>query len=381
MGAGPGGGLGGLIGGMLGGGAPGMGGQGNNAFGNTRGMMPGRYVDIALFTRNRPAGTEGVQAIPPGVQLGESLPLLPHVREPAPGPGRAEPGEPGMERPRGRLLLYWGCGEQVRAGQPRVIDFARAQPQDWANAWQGRFGEERGATARDGNSVWPNERDRRSFPRESSLVGEHTVTGDGVPAGLRFQLQQAQDFMPAIELVTSGTPAQSIQLSWSSVANARAYFANAMGARGDDMILWSSSELPDAGFGLLDYLSPANIDRWTKDRVLMPASQTNCAVPSGIFNGVDSPMVRMAAHGPELNLAHPPRPADPKAVWEPQWAVRVRTKAQTMAMLGEERRGGRGAQSAPAERPASGQTERKADETPSIIPGGAREIFRGIFGR
>jgi len=46
--------------------------------------------------------------------------------------------------------------------------------------------------------------------------------------------------------------------------------------------------------------------------------------------------VRMIAYGPELNLAHPPRPADPKARWEPDWAVRVRIKSTGMTVLGEE---------------------------------------------
>ena len=30
-----------------------------------------------------------------------------------------------MQRPKGRLLLFWGCGETARAGQPVIIDFAR----------------------------------------------------------------------------------------------------------------------------------------------------------------------------------------------------------------------------------------------------------------
>jgi hypothetical protein len=45
-------------------------------------------------------------------------------------------------------------------------------------------------------------------------------------------------------------------------------------------------------------------------------------------------MLRMIAYGSELNLAHPPRPADPKIAWEPEWAVKVRVKSVTSAMLG-----------------------------------------------
>ena len=45
-------------------------------------------------------------------------------------------------------------------------------------------------------------------------------------------------------------------------------------------------------------------------------------------------MLRMIAYGTELNLAYPPRPTDPKVAWEPDWALKVRVKSVTSAMLG-----------------------------------------------
>jgi hypothetical protein len=51
-------------------------------------------------------------------------------------------------------------------------------------------------------------------------------------------------------------------------------------------------------------------------------------------------MLRMMAYGGESHIVHPPRPADPKAPWEPEWSVRVRVKAHTMAMLRAEQGGG-----------------------------------------
>lgn len=42
----------------------------------------------------------------------------------------------------------------------------------------------------------------------------------------------------------------------------------------------------------------------------------------------------MIAYGPETNLVWPPRPADPKQPWTPEWNVRVRTKSTASAMLG-----------------------------------------------
>ncbi|MBZ9645945.1 hypothetical protein K9B33_00155 [Sphingobium sp. 3R8] len=57
--------------------------------------------------------------MPAGAGLGASVPLVtPRV---VPSDDKPMPGE----RPKGRLLLYWGCGATPGAGQPVVIDFAK----------------------------------------------------------------------------------------------------------------------------------------------------------------------------------------------------------------------------------------------------------------
>jgi len=118
--------LGGLMGGMTG--VPGLGGVG---FGATRGMMPGRWLDLAVRTQRKPGGTEATQAIPPGQAMGPSLMLLPVKTEPKrpSSPGR-EGADDLPEQPKGRLLFYWGCSDKVRPGQPRVLDFSRASAAD-----------------------------------------------------------------------------------------------------------------------------------------------------------------------------------------------------------------------------------------------------------
>ena len=60
--------------------------------------------------------------IPPGLNMGQALPLITPQR--ARETPRGEYTPESMERPKGRMKIYWGCGENVRAGQPVVIDFA-----------------------------------------------------------------------------------------------------------------------------------------------------------------------------------------------------------------------------------------------------------------
>lgn len=346
-----------LVGGMMG-----------NFFGGSKlGMVPGKWLDLALYTRQKPAGTEGTHGIPPGQKMGASLPLLPVPKPQAGGTASdATPESVERQKPKGRLLLYWGCSEAVRPGQPRILDMATAGPTDFAKFFVGRYAPERGATSQPGRSIWPNEQDRQRVPKDSSLLGEHAVGGEGVPPSLRFAIGEKQDFMERMNLAAPGDPKGALAANWNAVSTARAYFLSAMGGGGDDMILWSSSDVPEAGLGLVDYLSNTQIDQWVKDKVLLPAATQKCAIPSGIFGTAGGAMLRGIAYGNELNLLHPPRPTDPKllAAWNPEWSLRLRVKSTTMTMLGQE------------EAPAR-QQQQKKDEPLNPLD----ILKRGIFGR
>lgn len=388
---------------------PFLGGQGaadGNHWGNTRGMSPGRWLDLALYVRARPEGVEGAHAIPPGMKMGPSLPLVPL---PPATPVPREPAdrsheEDAPEKPTGRILIYWGCGEAVRPGQPKVIDLATATPLDFGRALGGRHAPERGARVGPGYALWPNARNRTQVPADASLIGEHAISGDAVPADLRFAIAQAQDFMPRIALTARGALGDAIGLAWPANPQARAHYLHAMASIDKDMVLWSSAEVPDTGMGLFDYLSNATIDRWVKDKVLLPGAETRCAIPKGIFSGgrESGGMLRMISYGNELNLVHPPRPADPKIPWEQAWTARLRVKATTMSMLDgnlDNRRApgtGNEASGLPAAAPAAGSdttaapaTPTQEDATPGLpsipgLPGGAGravDAIRGIFGR
>lgn len=372
-----GGGLGGLIGGMTG--VPGMGGA---SFGATRGMMPGRWLDLAVVTQRKPAGTEATQAIPAGQNMGPSLTLLPVEAQPrTPSRQPRESADEMPQQPKGRILFYWGCSETVRAGQPRVMDFAKAGGQDYGKFMMGRAVRDTGAKAEPGHAIWPNEKHRQSVPKDASLMGQHALSGEGLPESLKFAIDQQQDFMPKLALNSSGGGASATAVTWQGLPTARAYFLNAMSGsdRGgeSEMVIWSSSEVPEPGWGLMDYASNANVDKWLKEKVLLPASQTQCAVPAGIFAKAQGAMLRGIAYGQELNLAHPPRPTDKRIAWEPEWAARVRVKSVAMLPLGEE-----GAQASRNR----GAPEPKADEDKAKVLGipGLPDVgkaLKGLFGR
>lgn len=314
--------------------------KGNNSYGATRyGGSPGQYMDIALWNSVKP-GMPVQQAIPSGLKLGKSLMLLPYKETPA---REGEPGTPGEIRDfKVRTLIYWGCGTSIRKGQPRVIETGSADGRTKASgAMQGRYIPDRTAKVGPGYVTWPNEKNRQNVASDASTIGEHVMTGDGIPASLKFQLENNQDFMPKINLRSNGNLDSGIVWNWQSISQAKGYFMQAYGQQGDATVIWTSAETADAGSGIIDYLPPATVDKWVKEKVLLAPQVTSCAMPKGIFEaskGRDESgsggMLRMVAFGPETHFVYPPKPANPKTPWDPEWNVRVRVKSTTMTPIG-----------------------------------------------
>jgi hypothetical protein len=312
-----------------------------NSFGLTRAGGSGSYVDVTLRTSRNPSLAEALQNVPPGSKLDPTLQLkvLPQAKPVPVDRGDdtiEEPGEP----PKAKFKLYWGCGTKIRPGQPRVVDLQTSTIKELGDIFKGRRATQRGTHSAPGRPVWPNPTDNRLVPAGASLAGEHAFTGQGVPESFKFTLPPAQDIMPAIALQQAQVDGVT-QLSWQVLPTARGYFIAAMGGKGGsdsaEMTLWTSSELPDSGFGLVDYQTNKSVDQWLKDKVLLIPSTTRCDVPKGIFGDGEEPsgaMLRMIAYGTELNLAYPPRPTDPKIAWEPDWALKVRVKSVASTMLG-----------------------------------------------
>jgi hypothetical protein len=123
----------------------------------------------------------------------------------------------------------------------------------------------------------------------------------------------------------------------------------------------------DSGFGLMSYLPNDFVRKLIGEKVVLPPSAQTCAIPKGIFDGADGTMVRLIAYGDELNLVHPPRPADPKATWEPIWTAKVRVKSEGMAFLGMgDMTGGRGTTQENA--PPSGSADRERSGSSPVDP-------------
>lgn len=356
--------------------------------GGVAGMMmpagmggPQKELWLGLRSTQKPAGTpEAQHMIPPGMDMGPALPLLGLPLAPGPRGERYDEERP-PEKPKARMLIYWGCGDAIRPGQPVVADTEKMDMAQFGEAFAGRSPPERWSAIRNAQLVWPNEREKKSVPANARLRGDQLVKGNATP-DIRFAIGEKQDFMPAMEVSAQGGVAGPIPLTWAAIPTAQGYFLQAMGFRqsGNEMIIWTSSELQDTGFGLMNYLPNDFLRQMINEKVVLPPSTTSCTVPRGVFEGVEGGMVNSIAYGEELNLVHPPRPADPKVTWEQEWAVKVRVKSTGMTPLGMEdsgeRRGAhRGSERAPSGPPPQGPAPAPTEQKPASPMDDAADIL------
>jgi hypothetical protein len=294
-----------------------------------------RTLTLQLGSPRRAAGAPEAEHLPPaGLQAGPSLPLVtPQTASTPRGP--VQPwGQ--SERPKGRMLIYWGCGEHARPGQPIVIDFASMAagkvPPALANSPLKPMIPPSAATSAT-YGEWPNARSQARVPAGGSLVGEHVVRGNYSPE-IRFAVGSGQDFLAPVALTSNSAGASgSIPLVWRPVPGSRAWFGSVMGAgQNGDMIVWTSSETA-VPMMAADFLAESDIARLVQSRVLMPAAADRCTVPAEVARAAPQSMLILAAFGGEGNFSQP-RPAGAARAWRPEWTVKLRTKSTHMGMLG-----------------------------------------------
>ena len=126
------------------------------------------------------------------------------------------------------------------------------------------------------------------------------------------------------------------------------------------MIIWSSSDVREAGRSLMNYLSNEDVRRLIREKVVMPSSTTQCVVPKGIFKDAQGAMIQFIAYGDELNIVYPQKPKDPI------WAVKVRRKSTSMLPLMEM-----------SARETGGTREDRPEKKEGITPG---KVLKGLLG-
>lgn len=270
--------------------------------------------------------------IPAGMKLGPSLAL----KTPVHGSTRSEAD---FQRPKLRMLIFWGCGEHAPAGQPVVIDFSRlAAGSIPPGLFSANVPVDRLVTEANSRTYghWPSDDGKYAKP-DSVLAGPQRVVANYAPE-MDFTL--TKDFMGPLRASGTDLPTGATRLDWSTVQDSTGYYAFMIGGKGDgrqmtDIVWWSSAATREFGGGLSDWLSPATAARLVASRTVMSPHTTTCTVPAEVTAAApDFRYAMLYAYGPEESFVYPPRPANPKVAWHPQWEARIRHRSMTGMMLG-----------------------------------------------
>ena len=314
------------------------------------GVASSTTLNLEIASQDRPTrgGVEATHTVPAAARLGPDLRLGPNGDVPR------EPGTPGddFEQPRGRLFLFYGCGERAGRGQPIVIDFARVAAGQMPAGLESRV-----TAARTPNPPsergWPSVafgprfgmmESNTTIPRGGSIVGDHRVRSS-MASDIRFSLASDYDVLAPIAFSRNApNPSGSVGLAWSAIPRATGYAlaAFAQGDREGDMVYWSSSAVQTWDASVMQFLAPDEAARLVRERVLLAPSTTECTVPleAARAMGVGSSdeerggMLFMTAFGPEANFVDPARPSDPRTPWRQNWAAKVRLNSVSVDGLG-----------------------------------------------
>jgi hypothetical protein len=309
--------------------------------GSMMGMMlggrTGNNVQHELLLRlgSSQAATKGEPRaehfMPATARLGKSVLLsTPRVER--------EEGDQFSQKPKGRLLLFWGCGANAPKGQPVVIDFAKiAAGQMPAGIWTTTILRDRGPSSQNSRTFghWPYD-DGKSAKPDSSLIGAHRIASNYAP---EISFTATRDFMQPLQVTNRQQAGGSSLLSWNSITVATGYLAFATGGKMGpnhemgDMVIWTSSATRQFGGGLSDWLSPAQVASLVKDRTVMPPTATSCMIPAEVRQAMpDFSSGTLTAFGPEEDFSYPPRPASEATPWRLEWTARIRHRSVTSWM-------------------------------------------------
>lgn len=289
-----------------------------------------KNLSLQLGSARRSTAPSAEHLPPQALRAGERLPLVSPGKGVPKADGRPDyrPGTP--DKPKGRIELYWGCGETAPAGQPVIIDLATMKP--GAAPPFGAIPDVKAMVPPSAGhhatyGEWTGGKNGTRVPRAASLVGDHVVQGNYSPE-MRFAVASGNDFLAPLAPQSAKLASGAVKVSWPVLANARGYIMTVTDARDDGtIVMWASSAARMPGMALPDYLEQADIARLVQQRILLTPEATECVIPSAVGKASESAMLMMTAYGPEGNFGSPRE--------EPSgWAVKLRTKATHMSMLG-----------------------------------------------
>lgn len=312
--------------------------ESNSNFGDAFHGLGGLKADLAIKHKDFPNNINAAQSIPKSMKLGSVINLIPSLpKDPTPprkyDDDKTYPKEQ-IKNKDYKFSYYWGCGANLKPGNVKTIQIKNGNISGAMTGLSSRSDPAQNQAFAQNASKWPNHKEKNSIPAGASMVATHTISGANIPVGMAVNFDTPLNFMGDLGLKSSGAKEGVITLNWNAVSGAKAYYFNAFGMNENEIIMWSASDVPETGAGLLNYLTNAKITQYLGEKAILPPSQTKCEIPNGIFKNSMMVMVRGIGYGEEKETVFPARPTDPKVTWVQQYTTQIRNKTMDYHMVG-----------------------------------------------
>ena len=242
--------------------------------------------------------------VPDGLKVGSAIKLWIDFTKPKTDSAPPEGSSKKIGSPNARYLTYWGSGEKIADGQPKVVaSGAAASAPTAAKEAEAKPAESIAPKVPDVSyAYWPGY-DSKPIADDATTAGAYALTTNYC-GNATFTLGPQQNFLPAIELVNLPETfdfAKPIALEWKSVTNAVAYLLTAYGGSGGDSVMWTSATGPNPPTEIDHWAVPKEaLDKYIEKGLLLPATATTATIPAGIFKGSTSAMLTVTALGADL---------------------------------------------------------------------------------
>lgn len=246
-------------------------------------------------------------SIPEGLKLGPKVDLtidLPQkIEETEPAIEGKEPGKAEF-----KIKAYWSCSETVLEGQPKVIDsknMDKSMREAMNKDPKANLARVMQSMQEGSHAYWPGKDDRK-IAKDAACPGDYTLTTNYC-GGTSITFDKPQDFLASLDLVSPGKKIdfeKFIKVEWKKVPNAVAYLLYAFSGDQKEMVTWTSSSNPNPPANLqTEALSKADVEKYIKSGVLLPADATYCCIPAGIFKTTGNAMLTVTAIGVDKSQA------------------------------------------------------------------------------
>ena len=267
----------------------------NTPNGAERQALPAtRQFAIGLLS-DKPAGRDASaeMTVPDGLKLGPKISLEIDRTPAAAATAKTDTGTK-AEQQKFVSKTYWGCGESVPEGQPRVNDTQNpAAAKDALPALSFPQGSD---------AYWPPE-NTDPIKHDAATTGDYALTTNYC-GGTSFSLSPQQSFLGAIELIGVKDKfdlEKPVKIVWKAVLNAKAYLLVAYGGNRSESISWTSGADPDLAPALENRpLSAEELAKYIENKALLPSTSASCIIPAGVFKTAKSAMVSVIAFGKDL---------------------------------------------------------------------------------